>query len=150
MEFQNFDDFLAAVNSAPLEEPLLEAGIYNMQIKSVRKVASKGREGGFNYVVISGAIDYPTAQDVFEYLPIPLSTDAPKASGFMLRKIAQFLAAIGAKGDVLRNVTEDGGDEALVGAMYAAEIGLQPERIDEVTGRKFQAKNVIEKYVFNK
>lgn len=148
--YENFDDFLNAVNTTPLEEPLLEAGIYNMQIKSVRKVVSKGREGGFNYVVISAAIDYPTAQDVFEYLPIPLPTDAQKSSAFMLRKIAQFLAALGAKADVLRNITEDGGDDALVGMTYAAEVGLQPERNDEVTGKKYQAKNCIEKYVFNK
>lgn len=147
--FDNFDDLVNAVSSTPLVDPLLEPGIYNLVVKSARKVPSSGRPGAFNYLLIVGAVDKPEATDLFEYLPIPLATDEAKAKHYMLQKMAQFCAASHLPVTAFRSVTADGGDEQIVGVVFPAKVGRQEAQTDELSGKTYKPKNVIEEYIFS-
>ena len=147
--FENFDDLVAAVSQTPLIDPLLDSGIYNLVVKSARKVPSTGRPGAFNYLLIIGSVDHPEATDMFEYLPIPTGADEPKAKHFMLQKMAQFCAASHLPVTAFKGVTDSGGDEQLVGVTFPAKVGRQEAQTDEATGKTYKPKNVIEEYIFS-
>lgn len=147
--FDNFQDLLDEVNKTPLVDPLLDAGVYNMVVKSARKVPSKGRQGAFNYVLVAGALDHPDASDVFHYFPIPITTDEPKSKHYMLQKMAQFCASAKITMLYFKDVNEEGGDEQLVGITFPAKIGVQDKQVDESTGQEYKPKNIIEEFIFS-
>lgn len=137
------------LNSIDTSIPLLEDGIYDLQVAKVEKAKSKS--GGdmlkLDYVTTAPAMSRSKDQlgaGIHVFDQCMLAPSGKSDWGMVVRNIAaitQSTQLTGTVGDFL-----NGGYVGLQGRALRVKIGFEPEGVDK-NGKSFKAKNVISLYI---
>lgn len=125
--------------------PLIVDGIYELEVKEVKQEPTKdGAKQNLNITLVTVGDASTTRRDVVHagfplYRTISLTPTEKYTADMVRRGLAEFAQALGVA--TVRPL------EALVGKRLYAKVVIDPERTDKATGKRYDSRNSISRFL---